>query len=149
MVGIASGSASAFFAPGLVANALYGCAFLGSAAIGRPLAGVFAGEMYAFPQRVRTSALFRRIFSVVSLAWGGYMVLRAAVRLAVLLLELRRPLRGGQRPDRHPIHPGPDDLVVLGSAARPSSGSRSCGSPRSRPARHERRPGLVFMRTAR
>ena len=84
VVGIASGSASAFFAPGLVANGLYGCAFLGSAAIGRPLAGVFASEMYAFPQRVRTSALYRRIFSVVSLAWGGYMVLRAAVRLAVL-----------------------------------------------------------------
>jgi intracellular septation protein A len=84
VVGLASGSASAFFAPGLVANALYGCAFLGSAAIGRPLAGVFAGEMYTFPQRVRTSALFRRIFSVVSLAWGSYMVLRAAVRLAVL-----------------------------------------------------------------
>ena len=83
-VGLASGSASAFFAPGLVANGLYGCAFLGSVALGRPLAGVFAGEMYTFPPRVRASPLFRRIFSVVSLAWGGYMVLRAAVRLAVL-----------------------------------------------------------------
>ena len=85
VVGILSGSASAFFAPGLVANGLYGCAFLGSVAVGRPLAGVFAGEMYSFPNRVRTSALFRRTFSVVSLAWGAYMVLRAAVRLTVLL----------------------------------------------------------------
>jgi len=83
-VGLASGSASAFFAPGLVANGLYGCAFLGSVALGRPLAGVFAGEMYTFPARVRGSPLFRRIFSVVSLAWGCYMVLRAGVRLAVL-----------------------------------------------------------------
>jgi intracellular septation protein A len=84
-VGLASGSASAFFAPGVVANGLYGCAFIGSVAVGRPLAGVFAGEMYAFPRRVRDSTLFRRTFSLVSLAWGGYMVVRATVRLAVLL----------------------------------------------------------------
>lgn len=85
VVGLASGSASAFFAPGVVANGLYGCVFIGSVAVGCPLAGVFAGEMYAFPRRVRDSALFRRTFSLVSLAWGAYMVLRAALRLAVLL----------------------------------------------------------------
>jgi intracellular septation protein A len=83
--GLATGSASAFFAPAVIANGLYGCIFISSVALGRPLAGVFAGEMYAFPQRVRTSALFRRTFSVVSLVWGGYMLLRSAVRLLVLL----------------------------------------------------------------
>jgi hypothetical protein len=41
--------------------------------------------MYAFPRRVRDSALFRRTFSVVSLVWGGYMLLRSSVRLLVLL----------------------------------------------------------------
>jgi intracellular septation protein A len=85
VVGLASGSASAFFAPGVIANGLYGCLFVGSVAVGRPLAGVFAREMYAFPRRVRESALFRRTFSIVSLGWGSYMLVRAAVRLLVLL----------------------------------------------------------------
>jgi intracellular septation protein A len=85
VVGLASGSASAFFAPGVIANGLYGGVFVSSVALGRPLAGVFAGEMYAFPRRVRDSALFRRTFSVVSLVWGGYMLLRSSVRLLVLL----------------------------------------------------------------
>jgi intracellular septation protein A len=85
IVGLASGSASAFFAPGVVANGLYGAVFVGSVALGRPLAGVFAREMYAFPLRVRDSALFRRTFSIVSLVWGGYMLLRSTLRLLILL----------------------------------------------------------------
>jgi intracellular septation protein A len=84
IAGLTAGSAGAFFAPGVVANGLYGCAFVGSVAFGRPLAGVFAREMYAFPRRVRDSALFRRTFSVVSLVWGGYMLVRSTVRLVVL-----------------------------------------------------------------
>ena len=82
--GLAAGSAWAFFAPGLIANGLYGCVFVGSVALGRPLAGVFAREVYAFPRRVRDSALFRRTFSVVSLVWGGYMLVRSSLRLLVL-----------------------------------------------------------------
>jgi hypothetical protein len=85
IVGLAAGSASAYFAPGVIANGLYGGVFVGSVALGRPLAGVFAREIYAFPSRVRDSALFHRIFSVVSLVWGGYMLLRTAVRLLFLL----------------------------------------------------------------
>jgi hypothetical protein len=57
---------------------------VGSVALGRPLAGVFAREVYAFPRRVRDSALFRRTFSVVSLVWGSYMLVRSAIRLLVL-----------------------------------------------------------------
>lgn len=82
--GLAAGSASAFFAPGVVVNGLYGCVFVGSVVLGRPLAGVFAREVYAFPGRVRDSALFRRTFGVVSLVWGGYMLVRSAIRLTVL-----------------------------------------------------------------
>ena len=84
-VGLASGSASAYFAPGVIANGLYGCVFIGSVLLGRPLAGVFARETYAFPPRVRDSAHFRRSFSIVSLAWGGYMLLRTGLRLILLL----------------------------------------------------------------
>jgi intracellular septation protein A len=85
VVGLASGSATAYFVPGVVANALYGVTFLGSVAIGRPLAGVLAGETYPFPPRVRASAAFRRIFARVSLAWGLYLLGRGTVRLLVLL----------------------------------------------------------------
>jgi intracellular septation protein A len=85
IVGLASGSASAFFTPGGVANGVYGCVFIGSVVCGRPLAGVFAREMFPFPHRVRDSSLFRRTFSIVSLVWGGYMLLRTVVRLFLLL----------------------------------------------------------------
>ena len=84
VVGLVAGSASAFFAPAVVANGLYGCVFVGSVVLGRPLAGVFAREIYAFPRGVRDSALFRRTFGVVSLVWGGYMLVRSTVRLLVL-----------------------------------------------------------------
>jgi hypothetical protein len=80
----ATGSAVAYFLPPIIFNALYGVVFIGSVVIGRPLAGVFAGETYPFPPEVKASATFRRVFSRVSLAWGGYLLLRSAVRLLAL-----------------------------------------------------------------
>jgi intracellular septation protein A len=82
--GLATGSAVAYFAPGIIVNALYGLTFIVSVALGRPLAGVFAQETYAFPPAVKASATFRRVFSRVSLAWGTYLLLRSGVRLLVL-----------------------------------------------------------------
>jgi outer membrane lipoprotein-sorting protein len=82
--GLATGSAIAYFVPGVIANVIYGLAFLVSVLIGRPLAGVFARETYPFPPAVKASATFRRIFSHVSLAWGVYLLLRSAVRLLAL-----------------------------------------------------------------
>jgi intracellular septation protein A len=82
--GLATGSAVAYFAPGIVANILYGLVFIGSVALGRPLAGVFAQETYPFPPAVKASVTFRRVFSRVSLAWGAYLLLRSGVRLLVL-----------------------------------------------------------------
>src|SRR2546425_600668 len=82
--GLATGSAIAYFVPGIVANSLYGIAFIVSVVIGRPLAGVFAEETYPFPPAMKASATFRRVFSRVSLAWGGYLLLRSALRLVTL-----------------------------------------------------------------
>ncbi len=62
----------------------WGLAFVGSVLIGRPLAGLFAGEMYPFPPEVRASATFMRVFSVVSLGWGALLLLRSGIRLATL-----------------------------------------------------------------
>ncbi len=84
LAGLTTGSAAAFFAPGVLVNALYGLAFLGSVVIGRPLAGVFAGETYPFPPAVKVSATYRRVFSRVSIVWGTYLLARSAVRLLTL-----------------------------------------------------------------
>jgi intracellular septation protein A len=85
LVGLATGSATAYFVPGVLANGLYGAVFVGSVVIRRPLAGVLARETYPFPPRVKESAAFRRIFARVSLAWGVYLLGRGTLRLTVLL----------------------------------------------------------------
>ncbi|MGH7334659.1 MAG: DUF3159 domain-containing protein [Candidatus Rokuibacteriota bacterium] len=84
LAGLASGNVGAYFAPAVIANGLYGVTFLGSVAMGKPLAGVLAQETFPFPPRVKESATFRRVFARVSLVWGGYMVGRGVLRLLVL-----------------------------------------------------------------
>ena len=84
LAGLTTGSAVAFFAPGVLVNALYGLAFFASVLLGRPLAGVFAGETYPFPPAVKASVTYRRVFSRVSIAWGAYLLARSAVRLLAL-----------------------------------------------------------------
>jgi hypothetical protein len=84
LAGLTTGSAVAFFAPGVLINALYGLAFLISVALRRPLAGLFAADSYPFPPAVRASATFRRVFSRVSIVWGTYLLLRSAVRVLAL-----------------------------------------------------------------
>src|SRR5436190_14304694 len=63
VIGLASGSERVFLAQPVIINGLYGLAFVGSVAFRRPLAGAFADEMYPFPDFVRESGTFRRIFS--------------------------------------------------------------------------------------
>lgn len=83
-VGLIANDARAFFAPAVLTTLVWGLVFVGSVVIGRPLAGMFAGELYPFPPEVSTSATFKRIFSVVSLGWGVLLLARAALRLIVL-----------------------------------------------------------------
>jgi intracellular septation protein A len=83
-VGLITGSAEAYVALPVLVNAGYGLAFIGSTFLGRPLAGVFAEEMIALPDEVKASRTHRMIFGRISLAWGTYMVARAAMRLVVL-----------------------------------------------------------------
>ena len=84
IVGLATRSAVGYFAPPVIANAVYGIAFLVSVAIGRPLAAVFAVEMYPIPPEIRATREFQRTFSVISLAWGSYLLGRSLVRWFVL-----------------------------------------------------------------
>ena len=87
LIGLLAGDARAFFAPTVLTTLAWGLAFVGSVWIGRPLAGLFAGEMYPFPPEVRVSSTFRRVFSVISLGWGGLLLLRSGVRLATLAMS--------------------------------------------------------------
>jgi hypothetical protein len=85
VIGLASGSARAYLAQPVLLSGGLGMAFLVSATIGRPLAGVFADETYPFPPEVRSSDTFRRVFGRVSLVWGAYLLVRSAVRMVILM----------------------------------------------------------------
>jgi hypothetical protein len=84
-VGVLSHSATAYLATPVVANALWGVAFLGSVAVGRPLAGALAGAWYPFPPAFRESREFKRVYGVESIVWGVYLLARSALRLGFLL----------------------------------------------------------------
>lgn len=83
-IGLIADDARVYLAQPVLISGVYGLVFLVSAVVGRPLAGTFATEMYAFPDEVKASETFRRVFGRVSLAWGCYLVLRSVVRMLVL-----------------------------------------------------------------
>ena len=85
VVGLASQSAIGYFAPPIAANAVYGLAFLVSVVVGRPLAGVFARELYPVSDERRRVPGVQRAFVRISLVWGVYLLARSALRLVVLL----------------------------------------------------------------
>jgi Protein of unknown function (DUF3159) len=85
LVGVISDSATAYLAVPVLTTAVWGLAFLGSAAIRRPLVGVLACAWYPFPQEFRQTDLFKRVYGVESVVWGLYMLSRSALRLLVLL----------------------------------------------------------------
>jgi hypothetical protein len=85
VVGLASHSATLYLAQPVVISAGWGVAYLVSAAIGRPLIGLFACAWYPFPPVFRASAPFKREFGMQSVVWGVVMLARAALRLAALL----------------------------------------------------------------
>lgn len=85
IVGLLSQSATVYLATPVVANAIWAVAFLGSAALRRPLAGAFACAWYPFPRDFRNTPKFKRVYGVESVVWGLYLLARSALRLAVLL----------------------------------------------------------------
>jgi intracellular septation protein A len=84
VIGLAAGSERVYLAQPVLVNAAYGIAFVVSVAVRRPLAGAFAGDLYAFPDEVRASKTFTSVFSRVSLAWGLYLCVRSGLRLVAL-----------------------------------------------------------------
>jgi len=84
-VGLASRSATVYLAQPVVLSGLWSAAYFGSVVIRRPLVGIFANAWYPFPAWFRASDAYRREFAMQSLVWGGYCMLRAALRLWALL----------------------------------------------------------------
>ena len=83
--GLVSRSATLYLALPVLQNAVFGVAFFVSAAVGRPLTGLFAQDMHPIPSEVRGSRTYRRVFGRSSVVWGMYTIGRAAVRLWALL----------------------------------------------------------------
>jgi len=84
-VGLASHSTTVYLAQPVVLSALWGIAYLGSVAIGKPLIGAFAQAWYPFPAEFRASQRYRREFGMQSVVWGIYCLARAGLRLWALL----------------------------------------------------------------
>ena len=84
IVGLVSRSATAYLAQPDLLSGVFGVAFIVSTWVSKPLAGVFAEEMYPFPKEVKESRTFLRVFSRISLVWGVYQILRSATRLLTL-----------------------------------------------------------------
>ena len=84
VVGLVANSAVVYLAQPVLLAAAWGLAFLVSIAIGRPLAGALACAWYPFPQWLKESAEFKRVYTIESVVWGAYFLGRSALRLAVL-----------------------------------------------------------------
>jgi hypothetical protein len=76
-----SGKAENFFLPGLLLNAAYALAMLGSVAIRRPLVGYLVGQLDGEGLAWRDDPLRVRAFTRASLLWAGLFGLRLAVQL--------------------------------------------------------------------
>jgi Protein of unknown function (DUF3159) len=84
VVGIAADSAVVYLAQPVVVGAIWGLANIGSALVGRPLAGMFADAWYPFPPEIKASRTYRRVFGVESVVWGVYLLARSGIRMLVL-----------------------------------------------------------------
>jgi len=82
--GVLSDSAAVYLATPVLANAIWGAVFLGSAAVRRPLAGALACAWYPFPRAFRETDRFKRVYGVESVVWGLYLLGRSGLRLTAL-----------------------------------------------------------------
>jgi hypothetical protein len=85
LIGLVSQSDTAYLATPVIASAVWAILFLGSAAIGRPLAGALANAWYPHPRELRETPEYRQVYEIESVVWGLYLLARSALRLAVLL----------------------------------------------------------------
>jgi intracellular septation protein A len=86
VVGLATDSATAYLIQPAILGAINGSVWLGSVAIRRPLAGIFAREVFPVDDETRASAAYRAVFRHVSLSFGVFFLVFAALQAIVLLV---------------------------------------------------------------
>jgi intracellular septation protein A len=85
VIGLATGSATAYLMQPAILGSINGAVWLGSVAIGKPLAAVFAADVFPIDEETRASEEFRSVFRHISLVFGTFFLAFAAVQLVVLL----------------------------------------------------------------
>ena len=85
VIGLATGSAEAYLIQPAILGSINGAVWLASVAIGKPLAAVFAAEVFPVDEETRASEEFRSVFRHVSLVFGTFFLVFAAVQLIILL----------------------------------------------------------------
>jgi hypothetical protein len=85
IVGLAAHSTAVYLAQPVLLAAAWGFAFLVSVPLGRPLAGALANAWYPFPDWLRETREYKRVFAIESVVWGAYFLARSGIRLAALL----------------------------------------------------------------
>jgi hypothetical protein len=85
IVGLSSGSARVYLAQEIAADLIISATVLGLLARGRPLAQLFAQEVFPLPPALTESDEFARAMRRITLVWGLYFFARSMVRLAAVL----------------------------------------------------------------
>ncbi len=88
LIAAKTGRAQDFFLPGIITNFVYGLAFAGSAAVGRPLVGYVWSIVTGSYADWRTRPRLLRAFSALSLLWCGVFLVRGGVQLWLYLSEM-------------------------------------------------------------
>jgi|SRR5579864_5463262 len=86
VIGLATGSATAYLMQPAILGTINGAIWLGSVAIGKPLAALFAADVFPIDEETRKSEEFRAVFRHISLVFGTFFLVFALVQLAVLLV---------------------------------------------------------------
>jgi intracellular septation protein A len=86
IIGLVTDSAEAYLIQPSILGSINGLVWLGSVAIGKPLASAFASEVFPIDEETRASDEFRSVFRHVSLVFGSFFIVFAALQLAVLLI---------------------------------------------------------------
>src|SRR5438270_236527 len=85
VVGLSSGSGTAYLATEIGIDLLLGSAVALSLASDRPFAARFAGDVFPMTPELAASLEFQRASRKVTRVWAAYFFIRAGVRLAALL----------------------------------------------------------------
>lgn len=84
IVGLIGGSTTVYFAQDVALDTALGAAMLGSLALGKPLTALFAADVYEFSPEMRAAPAYQEVFARITLAWGVFFLVRAAIRVVVL-----------------------------------------------------------------